>query len=92
MLYIPVNYFGFYIFDHQVYYQSAELNWSNPKLTLGIFIGQAVFMALINFITAVILQKIHGYNESARTWPQLVRSLSNLNEAELSDLKASTHS
>jgi len=61
-------------------------------VTLGILFGQAVLMAVINFITAVILQKIHGYDETTRLWPQLLKSISTLSGEELGDLKASTHS
>ena len=49
-------------------------------------------MALINFITAVILQKIHGYNETTRTWPDLIRAMTHLSEVEFDDLRKETHS
>jgi hypothetical protein len=44
-------------------------------------------MAVINFFTAIILQRIHGYDEKTRHWTSLVASISNLNAMEIAKLK-----
>lgn len=68
LVYIPVNYFGGLYSGKAIYWQSTWLNWSRPWVTLGVWLGQTCIQYGVNYITAIITQRIQGFDEKTMTF------------------------